>query len=441
MKPLVPALLLAFLLLCACGGGASPFVEGGARSIEIWAPAGPVAEGLVELGRAFEDQTRIGVRVETIEPGDPASIFHEARSDQTAYDLVVCEARWVGRGAAEGHFERLSDWLPAQADLGAIHPRVAAETCRVGPDGDWYAVPCVPEVLGLVWRRDWFEDEAEREAFRARFGRALGVPGTWKELRQAAQFFHRPDRGRSGCALPTAGAGDDLVLLAGAVIEAFGARWHAEDDPGRVMGKLDTPDSWLAIGALRELIELGPAGAGDLTREQALEVFASGSTALAVVGLSQVPALAERLGGRLGVAPLPTRNGKRVAPLDGLVLSLSTHVTVDRQALARRFVAWFCERGTQERWASGAGGVTADTRVLADGRFASSAPQAEALAVSLDGARGFWTLPAAEELMIVAREHLAAVVSGRVQPGEGIERLAEALQAVLASSAGAPAFR
>jgi len=55
--------------------------------------------------------------------------------------------------------------------------------------------------MGWSYRKDWFEDPAEMEAFKARYGYDLDVPQDWKQLIDIAEFFHRPDKNRYGIAI------------------------------------------------------------------------------------------------------------------------------------------------------------------------------------------------------------------------------------------------
>ena len=52
-----------------------------------------------------------------------------------------------------------------------------------------------------AYRKDWFEDPAEKAAFKAKYGRELAVPETWEEFQDVAEFFQRPDEKRYGCVL------------------------------------------------------------------------------------------------------------------------------------------------------------------------------------------------------------------------------------------------
>jgi multiple sugar transport system substrate-binding protein len=50
----------------------------------------------------------------------------------------------------------------------------------------------------LIYRKDLFEDPAERANYLARYGSELRLPQTWDEFRQIAQFFTRPEKNLYG---------------------------------------------------------------------------------------------------------------------------------------------------------------------------------------------------------------------------------------------------
>ena len=73
-------------------------------------------------------------------------------------------------------------------------PATAASTGRFRLEGD---------AVGWSYRKDWFEDPKEKEAFKAKYGYDLAVPKTFKEMRDIAEFFNRPDQNRYGIAIYT----------------------------------------------------------------------------------------------------------------------------------------------------------------------------------------------------------------------------------------------
>ena len=64
----------------------------------------------------------------------------------------------------------------------------------------YWAIPLEGDANGWAYRKDWFEDPKEKAAFKAKYGYDLGVPKDYKQLRDIAEFFHRPDEKRYGIA-------------------------------------------------------------------------------------------------------------------------------------------------------------------------------------------------------------------------------------------------
>lgn len=108
-----------------------------------------------------------------------------------AYDLVMYLPNFIG------------DWEPYLADLTpyakdpryhfdiddfppalSLQDNYGDKKCGQTYDGDYHL---------YLFRKDWFSDPKEQEAFKKKFGRPLGVPKTWDEYLEIANFFYRPD--------------------------------------------------------------------------------------------------------------------------------------------------------------------------------------------------------------------------------------------------------
>ncbi len=77
--------------------------------------------------------------------------------------------------------------------------------------GKYWSIPAEGDAVGWSYRKDWFEDPKEMEAFKAKYGYDLAPPKDWKQLRDIAEFFHRPDQKRYGIAIYTDNSYDGLV--------------------------------------------------------------------------------------------------------------------------------------------------------------------------------------------------------------------------------------
>ncbi len=403
-----------------------------ARPLTIWWFQWEPATGLQELAGDFTKETGTAVVVRQI-PIDSyqEQVFIEFGNNETQFDIVVGDSQWIGRGATKGLYQELTDWLPTVVDLGTIHPRAARYLCEY-PEGSgrWYAAPCETDAVGLAYRRDWFEDPQERQAFQTRYGRELAVPATWDEFRAVAEFFQRPAEKRYGCAFPTGRAYDSLTMGFQNVLWAFGGAWHAPDS-NRVAGYLNTPETAAAVDFFAQLIKLGPNGAENLGYGDVLEAFTNGSTAMLLNYFAFFPGLHKQFGDTVGFAVVPGKDGQRVASLGGQGLSISTKITPERMALAKRFIAWFLQRETQEKWITKPAGFTANTEILASREFRAQTPYNAPFADSIDSMRDFWNAPVFNELLNVTQKYLGQAIDGELPTKEALDKLAAEKERIL----------
>lgn len=68
-----------------------------------------------------------------------------------------------------------------------------------GYRGSTYGVSLDGDYQTWIYRKDLFDDAAEKKAFADKHGYELSTPETWKQLDETAAFFHRPDQGLFGC--------------------------------------------------------------------------------------------------------------------------------------------------------------------------------------------------------------------------------------------------
>lgn len=64
----------------------------------------------------------------------------------------------------------------------------------------------------LIFRKDLFEDVAEKENFKNQFGYELNPPKTWEEFVQIAEFFNRPEENLYGCVFANYPDGHNMVF-------------------------------------------------------------------------------------------------------------------------------------------------------------------------------------------------------------------------------------
>lgn len=423
--PLLHGLLGIALLLPACG-------EKKSEGLTIWWAKWAPANGLQELGREFEKETGIPVRVHQIPWSSyQDKAFQEFGSRETAFDIIIGDSQWIGYGASRGLYLELTDWLRSSVDMTSVHPRAARYLCEYPTgSGRFFAAPCETDAMGFAYRKDWFADPAEQAAFRGRFGRELAPPATWQEFRDIAEFFTRPDAGRFGAAIVTGRDYDETVMGFEQVLYAFGGAW-CDEATKRVVGFLDSPAAVRALEFYIDLLRFAPPGGTRMGYPGVLEPFENGSVALCMNYFAFFPDLFSRMGDRVGFFAMPSGPERRAASLGGQGFSISTRIPPEKQELAKRFIAWFQRQEIQEQWIRKPAGFTANTAVLQSEAFRNATPYNAPFADSLEFLQDFWNVPVFGELLSPAQRLLGEAIDKVRTPADALATLAREHEAIL----------
>ncbi len=179
---------------------------------------------------------------------------------------------------------------------------------------DRMALPCGATALVLAYRRDAFENGANRAAARAA-GIELKPPKTWSELDALARFFNGRDwsgggKPQHGIVLAMGAGGAELECIGDAAFLARAASLGQHRDHFSFLFDSDafTPriDSPPFVEALKEFVEwkkLGPGGVEGFDAAAARQAFRDGRAAMLIDRAEQVGTWS---GGKpVGVAALP----------------------------------------------------------------------------------------------------------------------------------------
>lgn len=101
----------------------------------------------------------------------------------------------------------------------------------------------------LIYRKDLFDSEQERQRYRAQHGAELAPPRTWAEFVRIAAFFDRPEEGLHGTLFALYPDGHNTVFDFALQVLSRGGSLERD---GRVV--LDSPEALDALEAYRQLI-------------------------------------------------------------------------------------------------------------------------------------------------------------------------------------------
>lgn len=322
-------------------------------------------------------------------------------------DVYLIDLIWVAEFAAAGWIRPLDDRVPPEARRDFLPVPLASAVY----EGRLYAVPRFTESGLLYYRRDLVPTP----------------PATWEDLRQLA--------------LPKAGGGPAGYVFQGKqyeglVVNFLELLWSAGGDvvgpDGRVA--LNGPAGVTALTFLVELVGSHAAPLGVLTymERESLQEFLEGR-ALLHRNWSYAWSLVQREGskvrGKVGVAPLPSWDGRRpgVAALGGWHLAISAHSK--RAGAAWRLIGFLTSPYAQKVKAIGEGRLPTLAALYSDPEVLRANPHFAQLPRSLAHARHRPASPFYPRLSGVLQTYLSRALVGSLSPQAALDRAAREIAA------------
>lgn len=380
----------------------------------FWAEWDP-ANYLQELVNEYPDAK---VTVQTTPWDDfQTKTFAEFNAKGDAYDMVVGDSQWLGAGSTGGHYVDLTDWVKKNGVLDSMAPAtmVAYSEYPKG-GGKYWSVPVEGDATGWAYRKDYFEDPKEMDDFKAKYGYDLAPPKTWAQMRDIAEFFHRPDQGRYGIAIYTWNPYDALVMGYENVLFSFGGDL-GDYKTYQVNGIVNSPEAVAALEAYRELYKFTPPNWGQAFFMEDNQAITEGLAAMSMNYFAFFPALANeatnpyaKVTGFFANPAGPT--GKQHAALGGQGISIVSYSK--KQEASMKFLEWFIREDVQKKWGE-LGGYTCNAKVLESAEFRNATPYNEAFYQTMFMVKDFWAVPEYADLLEQMKNRIGPFVVG----GEG----------------------
>ena len=380
----------------------------------LWAQWDP-ANYLQELVKDYEKQSGVTVKVETTPwPDFQTKAFREFAARGDAYDMVVGDSQWLGAGSTGGHYVELTDFFKKHGVDKSMAPATVqsyAEYPKGG--GKYWAIPLEGDATGWSYRMDWFADPKEKAAFKKKYGYDLAVPQTWAQMRDIAEFFHRPSEKRYGIAIYTDNSYDALVMGYENVLFGYGGEL-GDYKTYQVKGIINGKTAVDALSFYKELYQFTPPGWGKVFFMENNQAITEGLAAMSMNYFAFFPALTNpatnkhaKVTGYFANPKGPT--GARFAALGGQGISIIKYSK--KQAQATKFLEWFIRDDVQEKWAE-LGGYTCNAKVLKSDKFRKATPYNEAFYQTMFMVKDFWAVPEYAELLDSMNKRLHPFVVG-----------------------------
>ncbi len=378
-----------------------------AQSKEItlcWAAWDP-ANALAELSKDFTAETGIKMKFEFVPWTNFADRFlNELNSKGKLCDLMIGDSQWIGGGATYGHYVKLNDFFEKEGISMDDFAPATVYAYSTWPKGtpNYYALPAMGDALGWVYRKDWFARPELQKEFKEKHGRDLGVPKTWTELKQVAEFFQgREIDGKKvyGAAIYTERGSEGITMGVTAAMYSWGFKY--ENTPGKydMEGAVNSPEAAEALEFYKSMYKCcTPPGHSDAYMVANLDAYKSGQVAMQMNWFAFFPGIAkdEAVGGdKSGFFVNPSQK-VAASTLGGQGISVVSYS--DKQDEALQYIKWFAKPDVQAKWWA-LGGYSCHNSVLNDPGFKTSTPFAADFLKAMAGVKDFWQEPIYAELL------------------------------------------
>jgi multiple sugar transport system substrate-binding protein len=312
-----------------------------------------LATGAMEKSASvFTRETGIQITVEKF--GYKSSMekaTEDISSKEGRYDIVIQNNDALGRFASQGSIYTV-DELEKAAGQRADFEQDLFPNAWHGLSwykGTRYGYPLAANTMFILYRKDRLDRPEEKAAFNARYGYDLAPPQNWKQYRDIAEFFTRPDERFYG------------TLIQGKRFPAVWFEWlnFAFSFGGGVMQKehsweygpvvINSPDTIEATKYYDSLKKFSPPGVTNFTWDDAVGQMREGHIFMCLLWSDAlfhvIDPKVSTVVGKIGYAPLPAGKAGRVAHIAGSTYMVSRNSKHPKEAF--QFELWMMRRDNQ----------------------------------------------------------------------------------------------
>ncbi|MGA7921212.1 MAG: extracellular solute-binding protein [Candidatus Acidiferrales bacterium] len=408
-------------------------------TLRIEADAVSATDAMEKSAAIFTGETGIPVVVEKF--GYKSSMekaTEDLGSKEGRYDIVIQNNDALGKFASQGSIYTIDELEKASGQKADFEDDLFPNAWKglSWYKGARYGYPLAANTMFVLYRKDLLDSSEQSRAFHARYGYDLAPPQDWKQYRDVAEFFTRPDQKFYG------------TLLQGKRFPAVWFEWlnFAFSFGGGVMQKehsweygpviINSPDTIEATQYYDSLKKFSPPGVTNFTWDDAVGQMRDGHIFMCLLWSDAlfhvIDPKVSTVVGKIGYAPLPAGKVGRVAQIAGSTYMVSRNSKHPKQAF--QFELWMLRRDNQIQQEL-AGGASARRSVYQDPRVLEL-PYALADSQSLAVAQNMIdTSPETPQIADIIEAAISNVIAGKNTPRQALDSSALELNKALGDKA------
>ncbi len=339
----------------------------------------PPLEAMKAMAPEFTKRTGIKVEIEMYEHSEAVNkVMLDLNSKRARYDFILQPHRELGKFVANKHLQAIDRFLddpklrdPSFDPAKVLYPGLWKEISWY--QGKVYGFPFTALTMYAWYRADLLNDPKERAGFKAKYGYELQPARDWKQYRDLAEWFTRPDQGFYGTALQ--GKRHEalwyewinfLYSFGGDVLDV-----KAGSECGPVI--VNSPEAIESLEYYKSLVKFSPPDTLNYFWDDVMALMQQGKVFELIMWNDATYAVAEdkeasTVAGKMAFDLVPQGNGGKVGQVEGW--SYLVPASAKNQAAAYLFIQWMmagqrtprclCRQGSPE--ARLCQGVDADQR-------------------------------------------------------------------------------
>lgn len=402
----------------------------------------PPLEAMKKLAPEFEKRTGITVEIEMYEASEAASkVMLDLNSKRGRYDFILQQNRQMGKFVTNGHVEPIDQFMtsatlrdPDFKPEDQLYQGLWKEISWYG--GKPYGFPFTALTMYEWYRADLMDDPKEKEGFKAKYGYELAHAQDWKQYRDIAEWFTRPDDGLYGTAIQ--GKRHEALWYEWLnFLYSFGGDM-LETKSGSECGPVivNSPQAIAATEYYKGLMKFSPPDTLNYFWDDVMALMQQGKVAELIMWNDATYAVAvdenvSTVVGKMGFDLVPQGDGGKVAQVEGWSYLIPT-ASKNKEA-AYLFIQWMMSYDQQLNQHLN-GGASARPDVYASAEV-QKLPYAKASMASNEVAKPKPTIPQSSEMTDILVRELSSYLADEKSAKEALDQSAKEISEILGECA------